>query len=374
ENIDIGGPSMIRSAAKNHRFVTVIVDPADYEVVLKEMREARGETSLETRYYLASKAFALTARYDGAISNYLSSFKESKESEEFPGTLTLQFSKRQDLRYGENPHQRAAFYVEPAGDEPTVANAVCHQGKELSFNNILDADGALNLVKEFQAPTAVIIKHTNPCGAATGGASLLDAYRRAQQTDPVSAFGGIVAFNRQVDEAVAEELAKTFLEAIIAPGYTEGARRVLATKKNLRVLETPWPAHFERQGFELKKVAGGLLVQERDNVLYERPRIKVVTKRAPTEREFDDLTFAWTICKHVKSNAIVYVHGGQLVGVGAGQMSRVDSVRIARDKARLPTQGAVMASDAFFPFRDGLDEAAKAGIKAVIQPGGSMRD
>ncbi|MBZ0252847.1 MAG: bifunctional phosphoribosylaminoimidazolecarboxamide formyltransferase/IMP cyclohydrolase [Candidatus Methylomirabilis sp.] len=377
ENIDIGGPSMIRSAAKNHKFVTVVVDPADYPAVLKELEEAGGETSLQTRYYLASKAFALTARYDGAIANYLTSYDGEKEPAAFPGTLSLQFRKSRDLRYGENPHQKAAFYVEPsaaAADEPSLATATCHQGKELSFNNILDLDAALALVKEFDRPAAVVIKHTNPCGAALSNEGLLDAYRKAQETDPVSAFGGIVAFNREVDEALAAEMSKTFLECVIAPRYTEAARGLLAAKKGLRVLETPWPAAYERPGWEMRKVVGGLLVQDRNTLVLDEAKLKVVSDRKPTDEELRALFFAWTVCKHVKSNAIVYAREDQLVGVGAGQMSRVDSVRIARDKARLPTEGAAMASDAFFPFRDGVDEAAKAGIRAVIQPGGSVRD
>ncbi len=374
ENIDIGGPTMLRAAAKNHRFVAVVTDPADYGRILAEMKQTGGKVSEATTFALAVKTFQLTARYDAAISNYLGRIDADGSLRPFPDTLTVQFAKAQDLRYGENPHQQAVFYREPATAVAAVANARQLQGKELSYNNIMDADAAWNMVADFDRPAAIIMKHANPCGAATAAESPAEAYRKAMETDPVSAFGGIVAFNRPVDKATAEELAKTFLEVILAPSFTDEARAILATKKNVRVLEIPAADLKGPAGLDFRRVVGGLLVQDRDIAPFDIRRSKVVTKRAPTEDEYQALDFAWRVVKHVKSNAIVYATKDQLVGVGAGQMSRVDSVKIAKMKAILPTQGAVLASDAFFPFRDGVDMAAEAGITAIIQPGGSVRD
>jgi phosphoribosylaminoimidazolecarboxamide formyltransferase/IMP cyclohydrolase len=373
ENIDIGGPTMLRSAAKNHPDVTVIVDHADYGKVLAEMAETGGAVSRETNFGLAVKVFQHTAAYDGAISNYLGA-RLGQKPVEYPATFTIQVKKSQDLRYGENPQQSAAFYVEKEVAEPCVSNAVQLQGKELSFNNIIDLDAAIETVKEFNdRPAAVIIKHTNPCGAALGDTPLV-AYLKARECDPASAFGGIVGFNRPVDGAAAKELSSTFLEAIIAPGYTEEALEIFKAKKNVRVMRTPDIASFARKGYDLKKVVGGLLVQGRDLGMVNASDCRLVTERRPTLAEYEALDFAWRICKHVKSNAIVFTSKDQTVGIGAGQMSRVDSSRIAVQKAQLPTKGTVLASDAFFPFRDGVDAAAEAGVTAIIQPGGSVRD
>jgi len=374
ENIDIGGPTMLRSAAKNYIDVTVIVDPGDYERVLKEMKENDGFISLDTNFQLAKKVFQLTARYDGAISNYLGSLDNKEKRHGFPETLTLQFKRSQGLRYGENPHQEAAFYIERSINEPCVSNAAQLQGKELSFNNIIDLDAALETVKEFQEIAAVIIKHTNPCGVAISEKSLVEAYCKARDCDPISAFGGIVGFNRKVDVKTAAEIVSTFVEAIIAPGYDKDALEILKEKKDLRVLLVPSLEGYLQEGYDLKKVVGGLLVQDRDLGMVDFKSLKVVTKRSPTEDELKAMSFAWKVCKHVKSNAIVYSTSDQVVGVGAGQMSRVDSSRIAVMKANLPTDGTVLASDAMFPFRDGVDAAAKAGVTAIIQPGGSIRD
>jgi len=374
ENIDIGGPSMIRAAAKNYRYVTVVTDPGDYPVILREMRTTGGMISIETNFRCAKKAFQLTALYDGAISNYLGRVKEEGEILDFPDTFTFQFHRMQMLRYGENPHQKAAFYRETNPPVGTIATARQWQGKELSYNNIMDSDAAWQMVCEFDLPAAVIVKHTNPCGAAVDENDLVTAYLRALETDPVSAFGGIVAFNRQVNARLAEELSKIFLEVIIAPGFDEEARKILVGKKNLRLLEIPWKEGERLMGLDFRRVGGGILIQEKDTSKIVVRNGRVVTKRVPTEEEWSALDFAWRVVKHVKSNAIVFAREKQLVGVGAGQMSRVDSVRIAKMKSLLPTEGAVMASDAFFPFRDGVDLAAEAGIKAVIQPGGSVRD
>lgn len=373
ENIDIGGPTMLRSAAKNYPDVTVIVDHTDYRRVLAEMAEHGGAVGAATNFALAVKVFQHTAAYDGAISNYLGS-RLGEGVAEYPATFTLQVKKAQDLRYGENPHQSAAFYVEKEIHEPCVANAVQLQGKELSFNNIIDLDAAIETVKEFHdRAAAVIIKHTNPCGAALAEAPL-EAYLKARECDPVSAFGGIVGFNRIVDGAAAKELASTFLEAIIAPGYTEEAIEIFKAKKNVRVMQVPILTRYAQEGFDVKKVVGGLLIQGRDLGMVRAADCKVVTTRHPSADELAALDFAWKICKHVKSNAIVFTTGSQTVGIGAGQMSRVDSSRIAVQKAQLPTKGTVLASDAFFPFRDGVDAAAEAGVTAIIQPGGSVRD
>jgi len=373
ENIDIGGPAMVRSAAKNHAFVTIVTDPADYAAVVEEMRANGGAVGDRTRFSLAIKAFEHTAAYDGAIANH---FGKLVEESEFPRTINLQFKKQQAMRYGENPHQNAAFYVEAGAREASIATARQLQGKELSYNNIGDADAALECIKQFDAaPACVIVKHANPCGVAYG-ATLLEAYDRAYQTDPESAFGGIIACNGELDGATAAAIVeRQFVEVIIAPRVSQAAIDICATKKNVRLLECgQWPATPGKR-LDYKRVNGGLLVQEADLAL--TGEIKVVTRRAPTEAEMRDLLFAWRVAKFVKSNAIVYVRDNMTIGVGAGQMSRVNSARIAAIKAEhagLAVPGSVMASDAFFPFRDGIDNAAEAGIQAGIQPGGSMRD
>lgn len=380
ENIDIGGPAMIRAASKNHAYVNVIVDVADYDRVLEELRASKG-TSLATRKALAQKAYARTAAYDAAISNWFA----GEIDEPAPAYRALGGELRQTLRYGENPHQQASFYV-TGENRPGVATATQHQGKELSYNNINDTDAAFELVGEFDpaiAPAVAIIKHANPCGVAQGE-SLADAYRKALRCDPVSAFGGIIALNQTLDGDTAEEIAKIFTEVIIAPDADEKAKEIIGAKKNLRLLTTGGLPDARSPGLYLKTVAGGFLAQNRDNGVIDDLDLKVVTKRAPTEQELADLKFAFRVCKHVKSNAIIYVKDGATVGIGAGQMSRVDSARIAARKsedaakeAGFPealTKGSVVASDAFFPFADGLLSAAEAGATAVIQPGGSMRD
>jgi phosphoribosylaminoimidazolecarboxamide formyltransferase/IMP cyclohydrolase len=373
ENIDIGGPAMLRAAAKNYGGVAVVVDPADYARVLEEVRATGGVTEA-TRFALAKKVFAHTAAYDGAISNYLTALDAGARRQEFPDVLTLQFRKVQDMRYGENPHQSAAFYRDAKPVAGALANFRQIQGKELSFNNVADADAAWECVKSFAEPACVIVKHANPCGAAVAE-SLADAYRKAFQTDPVSAFGGILAFNRVLDRATAAALGKQFAEVVIAPRVEPEAREVLAAKENLRVLEIGLAHEFNAH--EYKRVGGGLLVQSPDARAVARSELKVVTRKAPTEAQWADLLFAWRVAKYVKSNAIVFCKDGMTVGVGAGQMSRVDSARIASIKAQnagLTLSGSVVASDAFFPFRDGLDVVADAGALAVIQPGGSVRD
>lgn len=358
EQIDIGGPAMIRSAAKNARDVAVITSPGQYESLMVELKENNGSLSSATRERLARQAFQQTAQYDSIVSSYLGG-----------NDLCLSLSKTADLRYGENPHQQAALYK--SGDSGGVANAELLSGKEMSFNNYVDADAAWQLVCDFDATTCAIIKHTNPAGVGQGE-TVAVAYQRALATDPVSAFGGIVAINRPVDAAAAQEITKIFTEVVIAPGYDADALNILQSKKNLRVLRmsSVEPA----KGPEYKQISGGMLVQSRDQHQLKREDLKVVSKRQPTDDEIRALLFAWTVCKHTKSNAIVYARDGQTVGVGAGQMSRVDSVRIGAMRAQLPVAGSVLASDAFFPFRDGLDEAARNGITAVIQPGGSVRD
>ena len=373
ENIDVGGPAMLRAAAKNHSGVAVVTDPADYDAVLEEIR-ASGGVSDRTRLALATKAFAHTAAYDGAIANYLSALDGEGRRRAYPDVLTLQFFKRQDLRYGENPHQSGALYRDAHPVAGAIAGYTMLQGKELSYNNIADADAAWECAKSFSEPACVIVKHANPCGAAVGETPLA-AYRKAFATDPVSAFGGILAFNRALDRATAEEIGRQFAEVIVAPRVEPAAREALATKSNLRVLEVPL-AH-EAQAHDYRRVGGGLLVQSSDARTAARAEMKVVTKKAPTEAQWTDLLFAWKVAKFVKSNAIVFCRGGATLGVGAGQMSRVDSVRIAAIKAAnagLDLAGSVVASDAFFPFRDGLDAVADAGAAAVIQPGGSVRD
>ena len=374
ENIDIGGPAMVRAAAKNHAHVAVVVDPADYAALQAEIEE-RGGTTLATRYRLAVKAFEHTARYDGAIANHLGRTNLDGSQQPFGHALTLQFRKAQDMRYGENPHQAAAFYVEPGHGEASVASAEQLQGKALSYNNIADTDAALECVKQFDAPACVIVKHANPCGVACAG-DLLTAYDRAFTTDPESAFGGIIAFNRPLDgDTAAAIVARQFVEVIIAPEVSEAAREAVAAKKNVRLLRCgQWPAEPAPR-LDLKRVNGGLLVQDADLALYDE--LRAVTEREPAEDELRDLLFAWKVAKFVKSNAIVYARDEMTIGVGAGQMSRVNSARIAvirAEQAGLEVAGSVMASDAFFPFRDGIDAAHAAGIRAVIQPGGSVRD
>jgi len=373
ENIDIGGPAMLRSAAKNHAAVAVVVDPADYARVLEEVR-ASGGVSDRTRFALATKAFAHTAAYDGAIANYLSSLDAEGRRGAFPGVLSLQFEKLQDMRYGENPHQAAAFYRDAQPLPGGIAGYRQLQGKDLSYNNVADADAAWECVKSFGEPACVIVKHANPCGAAIGK-NVLDAYRKAFKTDPTSAFGGILAFNRALDRAAAAQVGKQFAEVIIAPRVEPAARAELAKKQNLRVLEVPL-AH-EANAHEFKRVGGGLLVQSTDAHRLQAGELKTVTRKKPSKAQLADLMFAWRVARFVKSNAIVFARGGTTLGVGAGQMSRVDSARIAAFKAKaagLSLKAAVAASDAFFPFRDGLDVVVKAGAVAVIQPGGSVRD
>ncbi len=373
ENIDIGGPTMLRSAAKNNRFVTVLVDPEDYEPVINEMKHNSGDISEETNFRLAVKVYQHTAAYDGAISSWLGA---RTEEDEFPPALTMQFQKAQGMRYGENPHQQAAFYVEKNLTEASISTTRQLQGKELSYNNIADTDAALECVKQFtEGPACVIVKHANPCGVAVGR-NLLDAYQRAFATDPESAFGGIIAFNRELDAETAQTIVdKQFVEVIIAPRVAAGAVEVVAAKKNVRLLECgEWTGKAAHR-YDYKRVNGGLLVQDVDAQL--SADWTVVSKREPTEQEREDLEFVWRVAKFVKSNAIVYGKNGMTIGVGAGQMSRVNSARIAAIKAEhagLEVKGAAMASDAFFPFRDGIDNAAAAGITAVIQPGGSIRD
>jgi len=374
ENIDIGGPTMLRAAAKNHAHVTVVVESDDYPRVLKEMRSSGGAVGEPTRFSLARKAFEHTARYDGAIADYLGRFREDGSREAFPATLNLSFEKAADMRYGENPHQRGAFYREPRASGASIATASQLQGKELSFNNVADLDAALEAVKEFAEPACVIVKHYNPCGVAEAG-DTLNAYRRAFACDPTSAFGGLIAFNRRVDGATARAIVdQQFVEGVIAPAYDDEALEAFAAKANVRILQTPELSLPASSRYDYKRVNGGLLVQDRDTLLYEEKELKAVTQRQPTEAEWAELLFAWRVVKHVKSNAIVYAKDRATVGIGAGQMSRVDSARIAATKAQTPLAGSVMASDAFFPFRDGLDAAVEVGSTAVIQPGGSIRD
>ncbi|MDE2394583.1 MAG: bifunctional phosphoribosylaminoimidazolecarboxamide formyltransferase/IMP cyclohydrolase [Burkholderiales bacterium] len=380
ENIDIGGPAMLRAAAKNWQDVAVLIDPADYEQALAELRA--GGLTRATKFMLAKKVYAHTAAYDGMIANYLSALGPGAEEAAnavparaaFPEVCTLQFTKTQDLRYGENPHQAAAFYREPRAPEGTLAGWTQLQGKELSYNNIADADAAWECVKTFDAPACVIVKHANPCGVAVA-TSPAEAYAKALATDPTSAFGGIIAFNRPLDAAAAELVARQFVEVLIAPAITPEAREVFAAKQNVRLLEVPLAPASNR--LDYKRVGGGLLVQTQDTKNVSTAELRVVSRLAPTAGQLDDLLFAWKVAKFVKSNAIVFCARGQTLGVGAGQMSRVDSARIAGIKATnagLSLQGSAVASDAFFPFRDGLDVVVDAGAACVIQPGGSMRD
>ena len=372
ENIDIGGPSMIRSAAKNFQDVAVVTSPSDYDQIADEMSSNRGELSRETRWRLAQKAFATTAAYDSAIASTLEKVHangrvEFQSEEPFPEKLRLSFHKVLDLRYGENPHQKAAMYSD--GSAAGVANAHQLQGKELSYNNIVDLQAAWDLAQEFSDTVCTIIKHTNPCGTATAG-TLADAYKKALACDPVSAFGGVIGVNRPLDAPTAEEMAKLFVEVIAAPSFDEEARAIFAAKKNLRLVEVK----HSPQKWMIRNVSGGILLQDNDLRQLDENNLKVVTKRAPTDKEKGDLLFAWKICKHVKSNAIVYARDRQSIGIGAGQMSRVDSCKIGAMKAVLPLKGTVAASDAFFPFPDGVEEIAKSGATAIIQPGGSVRD
>ncbi len=379
ENIDIGGPTMLRAAAKNYPSVLVVVNPEDYTTVLEELTNHKGQVSLETRFNMAVKTFEHTAQYDGNIANYLGKIvQENAETKrDFANTFNAQFLKKQDLRYGENPHQKAAFYAEKNTPAASVSGAEQLQGKELSYNNIADTDAALECVKQFDEPACVIVKHANPCGVAIDK-NIHDAYDRAFKTDPTSAFGGIIALNRRLDAVTAKAIVeRQFVEVIIAPGVADDALPILADKKNVRVLRCAMWQDAVSPGLDFKRVAGGLLVQDRDNGMISEADLKVVTKRVPTAEELTDLMFTWKVAKFVKSNAIVYGKSGQTIGIGAGQMSRVYSARIAAIKAQdanLRVTGSVMASDAFFPFRDGIDSAAEAGVTAVIQPGGSMRD
>lgn len=369
ENIDIGGPTMIRAAAKNFQDVVVIVDPQDYEPVMEYMK--KGDVPYDFKFYLAKKVFSHTANYDGVISSYLSRITNDG-LKDFPEVLNLQYQKVQECRYGENPHQKAAFYRENSVNIACVSSAKKIQGKELSYNNFLDTDSCFRIVLEFDKPAAVIVKHNNPCGAACGE-NIKEAYVLARECDPVSAFGGIVALNRKVDVPTAKEIVETFVEVVIAPGYEKAALEIFSNQPNLRVLDVEGlPMKIE--GLEMRRVVGGMLIQDFDLVTFDKDKLKVVTKRTPTDDEMEALEFAWKVCKHVKSNAIVITNKNATLGVGAGQMSRVDSARIAVMKARVDLKGSVAASDAFFPFSDGLQVLAEAGITAVIQPGGSMRD
>jgi len=367
ENIDIGGPAMVRSAAKNHQHVAVVVDPADYQAIADEMAQAKGALSQQTLFALAVKAFEQTAWYDGRISGYLRG--KLPQQEKFPRRVIIQMERTQPLRYGENPHQEAALYTVTSG-EGFVAKAEQLHGKELSFNNIVDMSAAYELASEFSDPAVAIIKHTNPCGVAVNPV-LAQAYLDARECDPVSAFGGVIAVNRELDEATAEEISKLFVEVLIAPAYSQGALDKLMAKKNVRIIKAPLKSGA---GLTAKFIPGAALLQDDDTLTMNEAELKVVSQRQPDPEEMKALKFAWIVAKHVKSNAIVYADAKSTIGVGAGQMSRVDSARIAREKARRPVAGAVMASDAFFPFRDGIDEAAAAGVVAVIQPGGSVRD
>jgi phosphoribosylaminoimidazolecarboxamide formyltransferase/IMP cyclohydrolase len=375
ENIDIGGPSMLRSAAKNYEGVAVLTDPTQYPGVLEELKANGGSLTLATRERLAAAAFTRTAAYDRAISTY---FAGRGDAHDLPDAFHLDFPHRRSLRYGENPHQKASFYTEATPPAASLASAAVLHGKELSFNNLLDLDSALNLVREFTEPAAVVIKHNNPCGAGVG-ATLEEAFRKSYEGDPLSAYGGVLGFNREVDEATAMQVTEPnrFVECVVAPGFSDAAFQVLTTrpswKRNVRLLKTG-PLDAPRAALDVRQVDGGVLVQSRDAGGDDFTTAKVVTKRPPTDVEMADLRFAWKVCKHVKSNAIVFASGGRVVGVGAGQMSRVDSVEIAVRKAGDRSPGAVLASDAFFPFRDNVDAAAKAGITAIVQPGGSMRD
>ncbi len=371
EAIDIGGPTLVRAAAKNHAHVTVVVDPADYPSLLAEMQENSGQVGAGTRWNLARKAFQYTAAYEALIACY---FKPVEgEGEDPPSRLTLNLSRKSQLRYGENPHQKAALYGFQAGSVSGLLAAQKQQGKEVSFNNYLDLDSAWKLCLEFEEPCCAIIKHTNPCGVALGS-SPSEAYQGALACDPVSAFGSVIAFNRKVDGKTADHMQSLFVEAVIAPGYSSQAQKILATKKNVRVMEMGEQSRVSREKFDFRSVSGGLLIQEKDRGRIRSQDLKTVTRLAPSDVQTQDLLFAWKVCKHVKSNSIVCAKSSRTLGIGAGQMSRVDSVLLAFRKARLSLEECVMASDAFFPFRDSIDEAAKVGVKVIVQPGGSIRD
>ncbi|WP_075979865.1 bifunctional phosphoribosylaminoimidazolecarboxamide formyltransferase/IMP cyclohydrolase [Bacillus massilinigeriensis] len=367
ENIDIGGPTMLRSAAKNHEYVAVVVDPADYNTVLEELNN-EGNVTKETKRKLAAKVFRHTAAYDAIIADYMTKLA----NEENPEKLTLTFELKQTLRYGENPHQKASFYRKPLGSAFSIANATQLHGKELSYNNINDADAALQIVKEFTEPAAVAVKHMNPCGVGVGE-NVFDAFTKAFESDPVSIFGGIVAFNREVDKQTAEKLHEIFLEIVIAPSFTQDALDILTSKKNIRLLTIPFDEQDQVEN-KLTSIEGGLLVQDQDRYSLDEATISVPTKREPTEEEWEALKLGWKIVKHVKSNAIVVTNANMTLGVGAGQMNRVGSAKIALEQAGEKAKGAALASDAFFPMDDTVEEAAKAGITAIIQPGGSIRD
>ena len=372
ENIDIGGPSMLRSAAKNNKHVGVVVDPNDYSVILEEMKLNKGSISHELRSSLAAKAFSHTANYDTVISGYLSSLTE----EVFPNRMFAKFRKKEVMRYGENPHQKAAFYIDDTKQGNGVGNASQLQGKQLSYNNISDTDAAYDCVQAFEEPACVIVKHANPCGVATDK-NIVEAYEKAFASDPTSAFGGVIALNRELDEEIAERIiSNQFVEVIISPGVTDAALHITKVKENIRVLNTG-ELDSQEKGYKFLSVTDGMLVQEIDNQIVTKDDLKIVSKRQPSEIEILNCLFAWKVCKFVKSNAIVYTRENQTIGIGAGQMSRIDSAKIAASKALergFKTQGCAMASDAFFPFRDGIDAAAEIGITSVIQPGGSMRD
>lgn len=372
ENIDIGGPALVRSAAKNFDAVTVVVNPADYDAVLQEIRENQGSVTPGTRGRLSRDAYSHTARYDSLIAKYLTGQLEGESR--FAPLYQEPYEKLQDLRYGENPHQSAALYKSSAAGPSDIVSVRQLQGKELSFNNIIDLEAAWELAIEFDAASAVVIKHTNPSGVAVGE-DQLDTFVRARETDPVSAFGGILGFNRVVEAQTASEIIKNFVEAVVAPGFDPEALAIFSSKKNIRILEMPGVAKTAGPGaLDVKRVGGGILVQDADSLTYDSAKLKVVSERQPAKQEMDDLLFAWIVAKHVKSNAIVYAKGRETIGIGAGQMSRVDSAKLAVSKARKPLQENVMASDAFFPFRDSVDAAAESGITAIIQPGGSIRD
>ena len=372
ENIDIGGPSMVRSASKNFRDVTVLVNPEDYGIVLQEMEENAGAVTLETRMRLSRDAFAVTARYDSLIAAYL--WGQTEATGSFPERWTPSYKKVQDLRYGENPHQQAALYRESGSSDRDIVKARQLQGKELSFNNYIDMNAAWELAIEFSSPSSVIIKHTNPCGVAVGSDQTA-TFIRARETDPVSAFGGVLGFNTPVTAKTAEEILKNFVEVVVAPGFEPGALELFQKKKNVRLMEMPaLPEHETRSHWDQKRIGGGILVQSADMLTLDPNQLKTVTEKQPEASLMDDLKFAWVVAKHVKSNAIVYARNMETVGVGAGQMSRVDSARLAVEKAQKEVRGCVMASDAFFPFRDSIDTAAESGIVAIVQPGGSIRD
>jgi phosphoribosylaminoimidazolecarboxamide formyltransferase/IMP cyclohydrolase len=367
ENIDIGGPSMIRAAAKNYKDVTVVVDPSDYEMVLNELK-IRGETTIKTRQYLAGKVFQYTAYYDSLISNYFNKL----ESLRFPETFTLSFKNKKELRYGENPHQKAAFYKEGENLEGTIAGATKLHGKELSFNNINDGNGALEILKEFEEPTIVAVKHANPCGIGSGE-NLLEAYNKAYECDKISIFGGIIAANREIDEKVAKRINEIFIEIIMAPSFTKEALDILTSKKNIRILQIPNIMKKDYHSYDIKKVLGGILIQERDTKLL-REELKVVTKRKPTDKEMEDLLFGWKAVKSVKSNSVLLAKDKATIGIGMGEVNRVWAVEAAIERAGAKVKGSVLASDGFFPFKDSVEALGKAGVTAIIQPGGSIRD